>query len=301
MEIRQLEIFLSVAKMSSFSKAAEELFVSQPTVSAQINSLEKTLGVQLFIRNAKVVTLTKAGIDFMVYAKKILTLRDQAVFCASGEDRSISGSIDIISSTIPAQHLLPDIIASFKKSWHNISFRVKQSDSSRVAAEMSGFRFDFGMVGTIPDDDRFVCTPVYDDELVLITPNDIAQESGSVHEPFQELILKTPFIMRESGSGTRAEIESLLKKIGVMPENLQVPAFFSDAHSILLAVSRGMGISLVSKVAAAMYVEAGMLTAIEMNDPLFHRQIYLIHNKELSLSPALHAFADHAKTFFKKS
>ena len=165
---------------------------------------------------------------------------------------------------------------------------------------MSAFRYDFGMIGTIPDGGRFSCHPVYDDELVVILPKDFPQKDELIRDNFADCILKAPFIMREAGSGTRKEIETLLSKIGVNLRDLCVPAYFPDAHSILLAVSRGMGVSLISKVAAKMYVEAGLLRTVEMNNPLFHRQIYLLHNKELWLSPIQQAFTDHAKNYFQK-
>lgn len=298
MEIKQLEAFVRVAKNLSFSKAAAEMYVSQPTVSANISSLEKSLGVQLLIRNTKEVSLTKSGLDFLVYAQKILSLQEQATHSVSGGGRDAAGVIDVISSTIPAQHLLPEIIASFQKQWPNIIFRVAQADSRQVEREMNGFRYDFGMIGTVPVSDRFIHYPVYDDELVLATPIDAPESADAMRGNFKEYITGVSFIMRESGSGTRAEIEALLSKIGVATRELRIAAYFSDAHSILLAVSKGMGVSLISKVAAAMYVDAGLLKTVEMNSPLFYRQIHLLHNKELWLSPIQQAFADYARQFY---
>lgn len=301
MEFKQLEVFVSVARSRSFSRAAETMYLSQPTVSANISSLEKSLGVQLLVRNTKEVSITKAGLDFLAYAQKILSLREQALHSVSSGERDAHGVIDVISSTIPAQHLLPEIIAAFQRQWPNIMFRVDQTDSGRVEREMGSFRYDFGMVGSVPDDDRFIHYPVYDDELVLVIPGDEPEDSGTIRDGFKDYIRRVPFIMRESGSGTRMETETLLSKIGVDPRELRIAAYFSDAHSILLAVSRGMGVSLISKVAAAMYVEAGLLRAVEMNSPLFLRQIHMLHNKELWLSPLQQAFADYVRQFYRDS
>jgi DNA-binding transcriptional LysR family regulator len=299
MEIKQLEIFIRVVRSRSFSKAAETLYISQPTVSSCISSLEKYLGAQLLIRNTKEVSLTKAGQDFLSYAQSIVSLRDQALRKIGGESKDARGAVDIIASTIPAQHLLPEIIAFFQKQWPNILFRVDQADSRQVEREMSGFRYDFGMIGTVPDDGRFVHSPVYDDELVLVIPNGAPEDLEAIRDGFAEYVMRTPFIMRESGSGTRAEIEAILSKIGVGPRALNIRAHFSDANAILLAVSRGMGVSLIPKIAAKMYVDAGLLRAVEMNSPLFHRQIYLLHNKELRLSPLQEAFADYVRQFYR--
>ena len=298
MEIKQLEALVCVAKNLSFSKAAENMYISQPTVSAYISSLEKYLGAQLLIRNTKEVSLTKAGQVFISYAQKILSLREQALYSVNGEDRNVKGEIDIISSTIPAQYLLPEIIASFQKEWPSVFFRVGQADSRQVEQEMCNFRYDFGMVGTIPDDNRFIHYPVYDDELVLIIPNDTPESPEMIRGNFVDFVTRIPFIMRESGSGTRAEIESLLLKMDIDSRNLHINACFSDSLSIILSVSRGMGISLISKVAAAVYVKAGLLKAVEMNSLLFHRKIHLLYNKELWLSPMQKAFAAHVRQYY---
>ena len=298
MEIRQLETFVSVAKNLNFSRAADEINLSQPTISTHISALENYLDLQLFVRNTKEVSLTKAGKDFLGYALKILAIRDQALHDIRGEDLSVRGNIDIISSTIPAQHLLPEIIAAFHKQRPNVIFHVEQADSRQVEREMSGFRYDFGMIGTTPDSSRFTHYPVCDDELVLILPNDIRQSPESIREGFADFIRQVPFIMRESGSGTRAEIDNIFSGLGINSGDLHIAAYLSDAHSILLAVSKGMGVSLIPRVAAVMYVDAGLIKQVEMKSPMFHRQIHLLHNKELLFSPIQQIFCDHVRQFY---
>ncbi len=298
MEMKHLEVFVSVARSLNFSKTAEVLYLSQPTVSNHISALEKELGVQLLIRNTKEVSLTKAGADLFVYAQNILSLKDQAVHSLYGENQEATGSIDIIASTIPAQNLLPEIIASFRREWPNVVFRVDQADSRQVEREMGKFRYDFGLIGTTPDSARFIHYPIYDDELVLVLPNGTAESDGTIRDNLSIYILQVPFIMREAGSGTRSETEAILAKCGINPRDLRVVAYFSDTHSIIVAASHGVGVSLVSKIAATMHQETGRLRVVEMNNPLFRRQIHLLHNKELALSPLQRAFADHCRRFF---
>ena len=301
MEIRQLETFVSVAKNLNFSRAAEEINLSQPTISTHISALENYLGLQLLIRNTKEVSLTKVGKDFLGFAQKILAVRDQALHEIKGEDFNIRGNVDILASTIPAQYLLPEIIASFNLRWPNMIFHVEQADSRQVEREMSSFRYDFGMIGTVPDSSRFIHYPVCDDELVLILPNDTPQSPQSIREDFAGFIRQVPFIMRESGSGTRAETENIFSKTGVDLHEMRIVAYFSDANSILLAVSGGMGCALISRVAAAMYVNAGLLKQVEMESPIFHRQIYLLHNKESQLSLVQQFFCEHVCRFYRKN
>jgi len=299
MEIRQLETFVCVARNLNFSRAAEEINLSQPTISTHISALESYLGVQLLVRSTKEVSLTKAGEEFFNFAQRILAVRDQALCELRGDDFNTPGNINILSSTIPAQHLLPEIVASFRKQWPNVIFRVVQADSRQVEQGMNGFRYDFGFVGTVPDSSRFIHYPVCDDELVLIIPNDTIQSPESICADFADYIRDVPFIMRESGSGTRAEIENIFSKIGVELRDLRIASYLPGAHSILMAVSKGMGVSLISKVAAALYVDAGLLKVVEMNSPVFRRQIHLLHNKELCLSPMQQVFCDHVRNFYK--
>jgi len=300
MEIKQLEIFLRVARDLHFSKAAEKMHLSQSSVSTQINALETYLGAQLLVRSTKEVSLTKAGEDFVVYAQKIISLREEARRGLGGEDREARGAIDLIASTVPAQHLLPEIIASFLKQWPNIIFRVDQADSRDVKLKMNGFRYDFGLVGTTADEDRFIHYPVFDDELVLAVPAESQESPEEIRVNFIDYLTRSPVIMREEGSGTRAETLALLAKMGVGLRDLHIRAYFSDAQSILLAVSRGMGVALVSKVSAALYVAAGLLKVVEMRSPLFRRHIYLARNKEYRLSPLQKAFAGHARGFYRE-
>ena len=299
MEIRQLESFLCVAKTLNFSKAAEEINLSQPTISTHIRDLEEYLNVQLFVRSTKEVSLTKAGRNFLGYAQKILAVRNQALRNLKGENPNICGHINILSSTIPAQQILPFIITSFQKQWPNIIFHVEQTDSRHVERKMSSFRYDFGMVGTVPDSSRFIHYPVCDDELVLVLPNDTPESSGFIHEKFSEYITKAPLVMRESGSGTRAETEKIFSKNGINVRDLQIKAYFSDTQSILQAVSNGMGVSLVSKIAVSMYADAGLIKVVEMGNPLFRRQIHFLYNKELWLSPIQQAFCRQIRQFYR--
>ncbi|MDR0513377.1 MAG: LysR family transcriptional regulator [Treponema sp.] len=299
MEIRQLETFVCVARNLSFSRAAEEVNLSQPTISTHISSLEDYLGVQLLVRNTKEVSITRAGEDFLIVAQKMLSIRDQALHDVKCNEYNACGNISILSSTIPAQHLLPELSAAFQEQYPNVIFRVEHADSRTVEQSMSAFRYDFGFMGTAPDDSRFVHYPVCEDELVLVVPNDTVINNMSIHEGFAGFITEVPFITRGSGSGTRTEIESIFSKIGVDVRKLRIAAYFSDNHSILNAVSKGMGVSLISRVAAALYAQAGLLKAIDLDSSLFSRQIYIVHNKELFLSPIQQLFCDHARNFYR--
>lgn len=297
MEMKQLEAFCAVARHLSFSRAAKELFLSQPTISAQIAALEQKLGVQLVARTTKEIALTPAGRDFAVYAGNILALRDRALqeFGAATPAR---GTLHILSSTVPAQHLLPEVVAAFRRDHPKVVFHVDQADSRAVMEGMTGFRYDFGFVGTAPADPRFVHHPVYLDKLVLALPQGLRAEPDAIRRDVAAFLRSHPILMREQGSGTRYETENLFAKLGITPQGLDVAAYFADTHSILQAVAQGLGIALVSKVSAALHIDAGLIAAVEVNSDLFARQIHLLYRRELTLSPLQQAFADFVRGFY---
>lgn len=145
MDLKQLEAFVYVAKLNSFSKAADTIYLSQPTISSHINALEKELGTQLLIRSTKEVYPTKSGLDFFVYAQNMLALRDEAIHSVAQGGSSIRGEISLLASSVPAQYLLPSLIAVFQKSYPDILFKVRQSDSEQVGKMLSNCIYDFGI------------------------------------------------------------------------------------------------------------------------------------------------------------
>lgn len=301
MDLKQLEAFVSVVKYNSFSKAADVIFITQPTISAHIKSLEEELGVQLLVRSTKKVYPTKTGKEFFVYAKNILALRDEAFEHVLGSGYESRGGIDILSSTVPAQYLLPEVIAFFIKQYPHIVFRVRQTGSRQVIEEMPGFQYDFGLVGTKVNDPKLDCQPICDDTLVVILPRNMAYDPAQSSEDFSKFLSGKSYVMREEGSGTRAEMAPLLAEYDLSVERLRTVAYFYDNQSIINAVSHGMGISIVSKITASTYVRQGLIKMIEVDSPAFHRNFYLLTKKELQLSPIQQTFADFIRSFYQSA
>ena len=300
MDIKQLEAFVNVARHNSFSKAADAIFLTQPTISAHIHSLENELGVQLLVRSTKKVHLTKTGKEFFAYAQNILTLRDEAFSCVLGNGYESRGEIDVLASTVPAQYLLPEVIAFFHKQYPHIVFRVHQADSRQVIEKIPRFQYDFGLVGIKVANPKLHCWPFYDDTLVVILPKTMIYDQPQSDEELSKLLSSKIYVMREEGSGTRAEMASLLAQYGVAVERLRTVAFFNDNQSILNAVSHGLGIAIISKIAASEYVKQGLVNMIEIDKPSFHRKFYLLTKNELQLSPIQQAFADVVRNFYQK-
>lgn len=297
MEMKQLEVFVAVVQHNSFSKAADMIYLSQPTISAHISSLESEIGAQLLIRSTKAVYPTQIGKDLFHRAKNILALRDEAINSVNRVDPEMSGEISILASSVPAQFLLPEIITVFQKDYPHIVFDVHQADSLQVIEGILGYRYDFGIVGTSVNSRRLLTIPFYRDTLVMITPRSMIVNKGEMYRDLPAFLRNKPFVMRGDGSGTRVEMEQLLHKQGVCVQNLNIVAYLHDTQSILSAVSHGMGVSFVSKVAASAYEKSGQIKVYDLDQQAFSRELHVVFKKEMVLSPVQKLFVAYLEGY----
>src|SRR5690606_9094478 len=171
MDFRQLETFVEVAKLKSFSKAAEKLYITQPTVTNHIQNLEKELGTLLINRLGKTITLTHAGNILYSYAINILNTCDKAKFELATYKGKIQGHINIYSSSVPRNYLLPKIINSFLNIYPDVTFSIGHGDSKRVIRSILDGETDFGILGAKYSSNNLKYLNLMDDELILITHN----------------------------------------------------------------------------------------------------------------------------------
>lgn len=298
MEIKQLEIYVKVYELKSFSKAAEEIFLSQPSISTNINALEKELQTQLIYRSTKEFVPTKSGKLFYEYAKEILTLRDKSISSLKSLTDGCAGSIDILASSVPAQYILPEILASFHKTHCNILFNVKQADTADVVKGISAHEGEIGFVGAKIENPKCVYEDFILERLVIIAPKEKRFEKVSLSD-VKNLLRSECFIIRESGSGTRLEYEKYLENIGINIKELKVCACFDNTQSIINAVANGLGLSVVSELAAKYYIGQKMVTAVSL-DSLPQRQFYIVLKKNCVLSPAADAFIKFVRLYGDK-
>lgn len=301
MEFKQLEAFVQISKLQSFSKASESLYLTQPALSSQINALEKEIGTQLFIRSTKRVYPTKAGIDFYEYAQKMLALRDRSLFELDQYSRECAGEINILASSVPAQYILPQMIARFHKAYPNIRFRMHERDSQGVYDELIQYQYDFGFVGTSSENCRYSLSTLCKNRLVLILPPNMKRPEKKKLETIRGFITGQRFIMREQGSGTRAELENFFASQNITEKDLKMIAYFSSTQGIIEAVSQGMGISFVSKAAARIYERLNMIKMVELETELLTRNIYYVLKKDMILTPAQEVFINYARKCFPNS
>lgn len=290
MDFKQIEAFINVAKHKSFSKAAEAIFLSQPTISSHISSLEKELKVILFDRNGKDIRLTEAGKIFYEYAVNLLNIRNTAVSDLSKYDDSISGQISIAASTTPCRYLLPYIIKSFHDKYSDITFDVKEGSSLDVINALLNFNADFGIVGEIIEDCKLNYTKLFDDRLILISNIDGLNEKLTLDE-----VINLPFIQREDGSATRHIFEKFLEKNYIDTNSISNIITANSLESLLIFVKNGLGVAVVSEYACKEYLECGIIKKHTVKGFDIVRGIYLVCHNKKTLTPAAREMINHIK------
>lgn len=300
MNLKQLEAFVQIADNGSFSKAAKDLFLTQPTISAHISALEKELNTRLFVRNTKEVRLSDSGTVLYDYAKQMIVLQKKIEDAFAPREENAQQCITIAASTIPAQYLLPGILANFNEKYPNQQFKILESDSAKVVEQVVNHSVDIGFTGTVIDKRLCKYIPFYQDELVVITPNSEKYRKIKEEHTNANWILGEALIMRETGSGTRKEAEKQLRKIGVNPNRLNVIASMENPEAIKKAVAIGMGVSVISRLAAEEEIAKGALLALPISTEDLRRDINVIYNRNLQLSRSSEKFIKVVKEMYKK-
>ena len=288
MNLKQLEAFVQVSESGSFSKAAKEIFLTQPTISAHISSLEKELNVRLFIRNTKEVSLSDDGKDLYRYAKQITDLEkaiEERFYMDSDDGKHF---ITIAASTIPAQYLLPKVLMCYRERYPKEQIKIMETDSSEVVTQVVDHMVDVGFTGTVLEKKHCKYIPFYKDELAVITPD--TPEYRILKEQNRDdidWIKRKPLILREEGSGTRKEAEKQLKNAGISMEDLDIVASIANQETIKKSVKQGMGITVLSRLAAE--DEDGLLIfPIPGADE--GRDINLVYNKNYQMTRSADRF-----------
>lgn len=300
MNLKQLEAFVQIADSGSFSKAAKDLFLTQPTISAHISSLEKELNTRIFVRNTKEVRLSDSGKILYDYAKQMTVLQKKIEDTFAVREEKAQQCLTIAASTIPAQYLLPGILARFNEKYPNQQFEILESDSAKVVEQVVNNEVDIGFTGTVIDKRLCKYIPFYQDELVVITPNTEKYLALKEKNANATWVAEEALIMREAGSGTRKEAEKQLRRIGVNPTRLNVIASMESTEAIKRAVSSGMGISVMSKLAVEEEILKGSLLAVPLSADDMRRDINVIYNRNLQLSRPSERFIKVVKEMYKK-
>ncbi len=290
MDIRALEVFCRIVELKSFSKAAEAVYLTQPTVSGHIKVLEEFVGVKLLDRLGREVLPTKAGELLYGYAKQILALRNQAIQALEEYKGSLKGHLVIGGSNIPGEYVLPALLGTFKARYPEISITLKIADSREIVRGVLEGTYELGAVGAKFDDGQLIYLKLLEDELVLALPPGHAWASKPVIA-LKELV-EQPMILREVGSGSRKVFEDALHAARLDSSTLTVVAEMGSTEAIRQAVKSGAGVSVISLRAIQDDLDRGTLWTVPLEDTRLTRDFYLVTHKNRSRSPLCEAFAN---------
>lgn len=285
-----LETFVKIIEHGSFSKTAKKLNLSQSAISQQIDVLENYFGARLFERSIKGVELTEEGRILKKYSEVILDsikLAKLEIDKAIGEFRGI---IRLSSSTIPGEHILPKYMIKFKKQFPSVDFKVDVNDSEISLNRLLEDSVDLAAVGNLETFKGLEILELAEEELFLVVPKDHELAQKGIKEVDE--IQKYPFIFREKTSGTRKESEKILKQAGISVENLHIVGELNTTESILTAISEGLGISLVSSIAAEKLEKSGAIKCLRLPGMTTKRKLYLVKkkNKDDTANPLVATF-----------
>ena len=287
MEFKQLQSFVSVVQQRSFTKAAAELYLSQPTISTHIYQLEEELHTKLILRTTKSISITPKGMELYGYAMNILELRQRMLQACSIESKRI---IHLGASTIPSAYILPQLLPEFGRLHEDIYFVMHQSDSQGIIDGLKDGLFNIGFIGMRYEDEAFVCQAFCQDRLVLITPVNKHFLSLQAQGAELEQLLQEPLILREKGSGSEKLAEQFLAGSGIAEKDLHVVARVNDQEAIKNLVAGGLGVSLISERAAQNFLLEKRLLAFPLPEGMSARSLYIVYRRNYILPSYVQEF-----------
>lgn len=290
MDLWQLKIFCNVVELKSFSKAGQAIHLSQPTVSSHIKELENYFNTKLIDRMARQALPTKAGELLYDYAHRLMALQKATEAAMAEFSGQIKGQLVIGGSTIPGGYLLPKVVGKFCKTYPDVHIRLVVGDTSEILAKTLSGRIELGIVGALNSDKQLQQTPLMGDDLRLVVPTGHPWERKK--KISVDTLVKVPFIAREQGSGTLRSLHLLLQKKGRSISDLNVVAEMGSTEAVRQAIKSGVGVSILSAIAVADDLQAGLLKTLTVEGMDLRRNFYLTTHKHRTPSPICLAFID---------
>lgn len=274
---RRLQVFHTVARLLSFTKAAETLHMTQPAVTFQVRQLEEFFNTRLFDRTHNRISLTEAGRLVYDYAEQIFHLYSEMESAVNSMTGDVRGTLTIGASTTVAEYMLPSLLGDFRKGFPDVSIYLRVSNSEGIVAMVENNSIDLGVVEAPVNNKNLVVEICKDDQLVTIVPPDHPLTAKA----FVELkdLLEYPFICREEGSGTREVIADYISRSNHTESNLKISMELGSPEAVKGAVEAGMGVSVVSRATIQKELRLGTLVGIPMSPPLT-RPFSFVHQKQ---------------------
>ncbi len=274
---RRLQVFYTVARLLSFTKAAETLHMTQPAVTFQIRQLEEQFNTRLFDRTHNRISLTEAGKRVYDYSARIFDLYQEMEHAVRDMTGQVSGALLIGASTTIAEYVLPALLGDFKAQYPEVNIHLKVSNTEGIVSMVENNVIDLGVVEAPVANKNLMVEVCRMDELVLIAAP--GHSLAHHHQVRLEQLMEHPFIYREEGSGTRDVIREHLAACGLSDEELNVCMELGSPESVKGAVEAGMGIAVVSRATIAKELELGTLLAVSLDPPLT-RPFSFVHQRQ---------------------
>jgi DNA-binding transcriptional LysR family regulator len=294
---RRLQVFHTVARLLSFTKAAETLHMTQPAVTFQVRQLEEYFNTRLFDRTHNRISLTDAGNLVYKYADRIFELYNEMEHSVREMTGEISGALTIGASTTIAEYMLPSLLGDFKAKYPEVNIHLKVSNTDGIVSMVENNIIDLGVVEAPVGNKNLVVESCSPDRLVAIVPPS-HPEAKRQSLTYADLH-KYPFICREEGSGTREVINEWLKNDVENNENLNISMELGSPEAVKGAVEAGMGISVVSISTIQKELKLGTLVAINL-DPVLERPFSFVHQKQKFRVRVMEELLEFARVYLKE-
>ena len=286
-----LKIFVTIVENKNSSDAAEELYLSHPDVSSQIQGLEEELGTKLIDNSSNHLELTQSGEIYYEYAKQILQLQDKAKQEIKRISNVVTGNLRVGASYTIGEYILPFVVAEFAAQYPKVEIETSIANTREIIRGVQANHLDIALVEGEVDHSDILVRPLMEDEIILLVPNQhpLARLPIVTSEHLQDQV----WILRESGSGTRAFSDKLFKEWGI---HVRKSYIFGSGQAIKQAVTAGLGIALVSRWIVRKELNAKEFKTIRIKGNPLTRSFYLIGPKNQETSEAREVFTEQLLT-----
>ncbi len=299
MSDRRLKVFHTVARLLSFTKAAEALHMTQPAVTFQVRQLEEYFNTRLFDRTHNKVNLTPAGERVSEFAERIFDLYSEMENSVRDLTGEISGALTIGASTTIAEYMLPALLGEFKNRYPDINLRLKVSNSEGIVSMVEHNVIDLGVVESPVTNKNLIVEVCHDDQLVVIAAPDHELVKRGCKVTAAEIV-KYPFVSREEGSGTRDVIMQYLTDENINPGDLDFCLELGSPEAIKGAVEAGMGITIISRSIIGKELKLKTLSELQLDPPLC-RPFSFVRQRQKFRVTVMEELLEFAQSYFKKN
>lgn len=293
LNVYELNIFLVAAETENFSQAARQLNLTQPAVSMQVQALEKQLGVKLFHRVGRTLSLSEQGKALVPLARDMVNRAihiEEEIESLKGE---VVGHLKIGCSTTTGKYFLPHLAARFRQRHPRVQMTIVNHARDRVLDELCDGSVQLAVVSSQPTARDSEYRHFLTDHVILIVPANHPWAERDVVAP--EELRGADFILRDPESGTRLQTEAALMEAGLSIDDLNVVLELGNSEAVSMAVEEGMGLAFVSRLVAQRGIELGRIKEVHVAGITFEREVYIVHSHRHPATRAQAEFWDFLK------